>query len=62
MSMLKVEALVKFESESHLNVAVAPSDARPSDMRSWVRPSHPAASEITLHHFGKIFLLIETEF
>ena len=29
MSLLKVEAQVKFESDSHLNVAVARSDARP---------------------------------
>ena len=35
MSMLKVEAYVTF--------AVAGSDARPPDMRSWVRFSRPAA-------------------
>ena len=48
MLMLKVI----FESESHLNVAVARSDELQSGMRSCVRSSCPAALELT----WKIFI------
>ena len=57
MPMLKVEPYIMFESESHLDVAVARSDARPPGMRSWVRFSCPAALAFTLHHLGKFFVL-----
>ena len=52
MSVLKVI----FESESHLNIAVARSKAFQSGMRSWVRSSCPAALELTLQHMRKIFI------
>ena len=51
MSMLKVIS----ESDSHLNVALARSDALQSGMQSWIRSSCQAALELTLHHMGKIF-------
>ena len=56
--MLHVNGKAKFESESHWNAAVARSDARPSDMRSWVCSSRPAALEISLHHVGRILYLL----